>query len=163
RRWWLVPALAAAVIAAIVAIALGRGGAGRARPTPAATPAVTAPTPAPAPPTPPPAIVSPPAATTAPVEVVLLGDVPAPRIRFDGVDAAVAAGRAQVTLAPGRHELVVSARGHVEQRRTIEVIAGQAQRLELTLERARAGKPRGGARPGPVDDGEGVVDPFGDH
>ncbi|MBK7078254.1 MAG: PEGA domain-containing protein [Myxococcales bacterium] len=79
----------------------------------------------------------------------LLGDVPAPRIRLDGVDAAITAGRAQVTLPPGPHELVVSARGHVEQRRTIEVIAGQAQRPELTLERARAGKPaaaRGPAR-----------------
>jgi tRNA A-37 threonylcarbamoyl transferase component Bud32 len=163
RRRWLAPALAAAVVAAIVAIALSRGDRATATPaTPAASTTTAAAAAVPAVPVVPAVTTTAtPTPTTASVEVVLRDAPTAARVRIDGVDVAITDGRAQATLAAGPHALEVSARGHATQRRTLDVVAGQAQRLELTLERARGGKSRGGpARP--VDDGEGVVDPFGD-
>ncbi len=86
------------------------------------------------------------------------------RVRHRRHQSSRTAGLAVHSLAPGRHELRVDARGHRPHRRTIDVVAGETLSIEVRLEAtSRPSRPsRRGKRPpraAPLNP-DGTIDPF---
>lgn len=79
--------------------------------------------------------------TLSPATLVVAANVPGAEVIVDGVLAGVYQGEA-VTLAeitPGRHEVAVSAPGHFEWRRAVNVQAGSTLQLDASLEEVDPG------------------------
>ncbi len=153
-RWLVAGAVVTvAVIAAIVLMGTRdhRGSRPAAAPAPAAgsAPAATAPDPR--------------AAPAPAVTRLELAVTPASaRVHLDGVEVPVVDGRVRRDVTPGRHEVVVDARGHTTVRRTIDVDVGATTALDLRLDRVERRTPRRGVPRAPADrvDPDGTIDPF---
>lgn len=82
------------------------------------------------------------------VRIQVSPEVDGLRVTRDGQDVPVASLSSPLRMDPGEHEVVVSAPGHVEERRTIKLTEGQEQDLSIVL-RPAGDAPAAGA-PGAI-------------
>ncbi|MBK7074000.1 MAG: serine/threonine protein kinase [Myxococcales bacterium] len=179
RRWPMAVAGVGVVAAVIAVVAIATGGSStKPAPSPgAAGPRAEAPSPpAPSPPAPSPPAPSPPAPSPpAPSPVtgtaaIQITGARAPELTVDGERRAVTDGAATLALAPGEHDVVVTARRMKTERRTVTIVAGATAALAIALapERARGSAWGGGSGSAagsgssattPTDD-DALLDPF---
>ncbi|MBK9031766.1 MAG: serine/threonine protein kinase [Myxococcales bacterium] len=172
-RWIVAGLVLAAAVAAVVGLTAG-GSSGAGAASPAGSSAAAPPAPAPPPSAPPPE--EPATIATAPgTAIIKVTGARAAVVTIDGAPQPLVRGVARATLAPGAHELVVTARRMRSERRQLIVTSGQAIETELALVPERSTAPRPptgsgaatGASAGPgsgagtgTPDDDALVDPF---
>jgi serine/threonine-protein kinase len=161
HRWrWIAvgTVVAVAVVAAIILMGSRDRRDARRAPAPPPAPAPEAPVGAPADSAPPPPAMP----AIVPARLELEVSPAGARVHIDGVQVPVVDGRVLHDLAPGRHDVVVDARGHTTVRRSIDVGAGATFALDVRLDRAERRPPRRSDRRAPAEpvNPDGTIDPF---